>query len=161
MATFGLFRFRAIQQGGAGDDLGWAPPPAYSPDGKMAVYGYTVAINAKTKHKDAAWEFTKFMGSAVAQSAALRGGEVVARASVYNDPANQAYLKSVDGQRQLAWAKLIKQRGQFLTYSVYLTAFYRAVGDATQRMILMGESPDKAASQIEVDYKASVARNAG
>ncbi|MGH7118190.1 MAG: ABC transporter substrate-binding protein [Acetobacteraceae bacterium] len=159
MATFGVYRFRATQQGGAGSDLGWAPPPAYKPDGKQAVYGYTVAINAKTRHKEAAWDFTKFIGSPEAQSIALRGGEVVARASVYKDPKNQAYLDTADGKRQLAWGKLIEQRGQFLTYSVDLTGFYRALADATQRMVLMGESADKAASQIESEYNTALARD--
>jgi multiple sugar transport system substrate-binding protein len=81
---FGLFRVRAIEQGGAGDDLGWAPPPAFSPTGKQATYGYMVSINSNTANKEAAWQFAKFMGSPEAQAIAAEGGEVVARASVYN-----------------------------------------------------------------------------
>jgi multiple sugar transport system substrate-binding protein len=155
MATYGLFRFRAIQTGGAGDDLAWAQPPAYTPDGKMAVYGYTVAINAHSANVEAAWQFTKFMGSAQAQAISLEGGEVVARASVYG---SSPYLSTPDGQRQLQWSKLIHDRGHFVGYSIIQTAFHQVIGDAAQRMILANGSPEDAAKAIENNYKAALAK---
>jgi multiple sugar transport system substrate-binding protein len=155
MATYGLFRFRAIQQGGAGDDLAWAPPPAYMPDGKMAVYGYMVSINAHSQHQEAAWQFTRFMGSPAAQAIALEGGEVVARASAY---AASPYLATPDGQRQQEWAKLIHDRGHVVGYSVVQTAFHQVLGDATQKMILMNGSAADAATAIETNYQTALAR---
>lgn len=155
MATYGLFRFRAIQQGGAGEDLAWAPPPAFAPDGKMAAYGYTVAVNANTAQKEAAWQFVKFMGSPEAQAIAAEGGEVVARASVYE---NAPLFKTPDGQRQKEWAQLIASRGQFLSYSIALTAFHQVIGDAAQRMVLRDMSPEDARSAIEKGYKDALAR---
>jgi multiple sugar transport system substrate-binding protein len=155
MATFGLYRFRAIQQGGAGDDLGWAPPPAYRPDGKMSVYGFMVAINAHSKNTEAAWQFTKFMVSPQAQAIALEGGEVVARASAYK---SSPYLNTPDGQRQQEWSKLIHARGHFLSYSIPQTAFHQVLGDAAQRMILGGGSAEDAARAIETNYQTALAR---
>lgn len=155
MATFGLFRYRAIQTGGAGDDLAWAPPPAYKPDGKMAVYGYMVAINSNTANKEAAWKFAKFMGSPEAQTISADGGEVVARASVYE---TSPLFKSPDGQRQKEWAQLIRDRGQFLSYSIAMTAFHQVIGEATQRMILRDGTPEAALAEIEKGYKEALAK---
>jgi multiple sugar transport system substrate-binding protein len=155
MSTFGLFRFRAIQVGGAGDDLAWAPPPAFKPDGKLVSYGYTVAINANTANKDAAWEFTKFMGGAEAQTIAADGGEVVARASVYE---SSPLFKTPDGQRQKEWAKLISQRGRFVSYSIALTSFHQVIGEAVQRMILRDGTPEDAYKEIDKNYKDALAR---
>lgn len=74
-ATYGLFRFRAIQTGGAGDDLGWAPPPAFKANGKMVTYGFQVVVNANSPRREAAWTFTKFMTSPEGQAIAAEGGE--------------------------------------------------------------------------------------
>src|SRR6266511_2320717 len=57
MATFGLYRYRAIQTQGAGEDLAWGPAPGLTPDDSQAVYGFQLTINAFSKQKDAAWEF--------------------------------------------------------------------------------------------------------
>jgi len=157
MATFGLHRFAAIQQGGAGDDLGWAPPPAYTPDGKMSVYGFMVGINAHSKNTEAAWQFTKFMGGPQAQAIALEGREVVARASVYK---SSPYLDTPDGQRQQEWSKLIRARGQFLHYAILQTPFNQLLGQAAQRMILGGGTAEDAAREIETNYQAALARAA-
>ena len=95
MATFGLYRYRSIQAQGAGQDLAWAPPPGFTPDDPQAVYGFQLTINAFSKQKDAAWQFVKFMTGPAAQAIAAQGGEVVARASAYNDP----YFASPQGTR--------------------------------------------------------------
>lgn len=155
MATYGMYRFRAIQQGGAGDDLGWAPAPAFHEGGKSVAYGYTVAINANTANKEAAWKFTRFMGSPEAQAIAAEGGEVVARASVYR---NTELFKSPDGQRQLEWAKLIKERGHSVHYSILLTTFHQIIGEATQRMILRNGSVEDARKEIEKNYQDALAK---
>lgn len=155
MTTFGLFRFRAIQTGGAGDDLAWVPPPAFAVNGKLVAYGFTVAVNANSAQKEAAWLFTKFMGSAQAQSISVEGGEVVARASVYE---TSPHFKTPDGQRQKEWAKLISQRGRFVSYSVALTSFHQVLGDAVQRMILRNGTAEDALKEIEKGYKEALAR---
>jgi multiple sugar transport system substrate-binding protein len=155
MSTFGLFRFRAIQVGGAGDDLAWGPPPAFKPDGKLVSYGYTVSINANTANKDAAWEFTKFMGSAEAQAIAAEGGEVVARKSVYE---SSPLFKTPDGQRQKEWAQLISQRGRSVSYSLALTSFHQVIGEAVQRMILRNGTAEDALKEIDKNYKDALAR---
>ena len=155
MATYGMFRYRAIQQGGAGDDLAWAPPPSFKEGGKLVAYGYTVAINANTAQKEAAWKFTRFMGSPEAQAIAAEGGEVVARASVYQ---NAPLFASPDGQRQREWAKLISKRGRFVSYSILLTTFHQIIGEATQRMILRNGSAEDARKEIEKNYQDALAR---
>lgn len=155
MATFGLFRYRAIQTGGAGDDLAWAPPPAFKAGGKLVSYGYTVAVNGNTAQKEAAWAFAKFMGSPEGQAIAAEGGEVVARASVYD---TAPMFKTPDGERQKEWAKLISERGQFVSYSVILTTFHQIIGEAVQRMILRNGSPEEAAREIEKNYKDALAK---
>jgi ABC-type glycerol-3-phosphate transport system substrate-binding protein len=71
---------------GAGDDLSWAPPPGFTPDERETVYGFQLTINRFSKQKEAAWQFVKFMTTPAAQAIAAQGGEVVARASAYNDP---------------------------------------------------------------------------
>ena len=152
---FGLFRVRAIETGGAGDDLGWAPAPAFSPTGKQATYGYMVSINSNTAHRDAAWQFAKFMGSPEAQAIAAEGGEVVARASVYNN----AYFASPAGARQKEWSQLVKERGRMVNYSVLTTAFNQVLGDAVQRMILRNTTPEEAYQEIDTRYKEALAKN--
>ena len=121
----------------------------------MAVYGYLVAINANSAKKEAAWEFTKFMGSPEAQSISVEGGEVVARASVYK---TSAFVASAEGQRQKDWAELIRARGRFISYSIAMTAFHQVIGDAVQRMILRNGTPEDAAREIEKNYKDALAR---
>jgi multiple sugar transport system substrate-binding protein len=155
MATYGLYRFRAIQQGGAADDLGWAPAPAFQEGGKLVAYGFTVAINANTANKEAAWKLTRFLGSPEAQSIAAEGGEVVARASVYQ---NAALFASPDGQRQRDWANLTKARGRTVSYSVLSTTFHQIIGDAAQRMVLRDGSAEDARKEIERNYQAALAK---
>lgn len=154
-ATFGLYRFGAIAAGGAGDDLAWAPPPAYGPDDKQAVYGYLVALNANSANKEAAWKLIKFMGSAEAQAMALEGGEVVARASAYK---GGAYLETPAGKRQKDWADLVAKRGFLPSYPLSLTLFNQAVGEALQRMVLRGSSPEEAYAEVEKRYAEGIAQ---
>ncbi|HXP77000.1 MAG TPA: sugar ABC transporter substrate-binding protein [Stellaceae bacterium] len=155
MATFGLFRYRAIEKGGAEADLAWAPPPAFKPDGKLATYGYHVSINANTAHTEAAWQFAKFMGSPEAQALAAEGGEVVARASVYTKP----YFDTPNGQVQKQWAELVKARGRVVHYSMLATAFNQILGDAVQRMILRDTTPEAAYEEIVAKYNEALKRS--
>ena len=154
MATFGLFRFRAIETGGAGEDLGWAPPPAYKPNGKQITYGYMVSINSNTANKEAAWQFAKFMGSPEGQAITAEGGEVVARTSVYNSP----YFASPAGTRQKQWSQLVKERGQMVNYSVLTTTFNQILGDAVQRMLLRNGTAEEAYAEIDTKYKEALAK---
>jgi multiple sugar transport system substrate-binding protein len=155
MATFGLFRFRAIETGGAGEDLGWAPPPAYKANGKQITYGYMVSINSNTAHKEAAWQFAKFMGSPEGQALTAEGGEVVARTSVYNNP----YFASPAGARQKQWSQLVRDRGRMVNYSILTTTFNTILGDAVQRMILKNGTAEEAYQEIETKYKEALAKS--
>ena len=137
MATFGLYRYRGIQAQGAGEDLAWAPAPGLRPDDPQAVYGFQLTINAFSKQKEAAWQFVKFMTSPAAQAIAAQGGEVVARASAYND----AYFSSPQGRDQRAWAELIKARGRQVNYSIIQSTFHQIVADAFQLMVRRDTTP--------------------
>jgi multiple sugar transport system substrate-binding protein len=152
MATFGLFRVRAIETGGAGDDLGWSPPPAYKATGKNVVYGFSLTVNANSQFKEQSWQFVKFMTSPEAQAIAAEGGEVVARASVYTTP---ELAKGVT-DRQKAWAQLVKDRGQFVNYSILSVAFHQALGDAIQRMVLTNGTPEAAYDDMMSKYTDAV-----
>ena len=155
MSNFGLYRFRAVQSGGAGDDLGWAPAPAFKADGKLVTYGYTAAVNANASQKEAAWQFIRFLGSPEAQAIAAEAGEVVARASVYE---TSPHFKTPDGERQKQWSQFIRERGQFVSYSVALTTFHQVLGEAAQRMILRNGSAEDARSETEKGYKEALAK---
>jgi multiple sugar transport system substrate-binding protein len=154
MATFGLYRFRTIQAQGAGEDLAWAPAPGFAPDDPQAVYGFQLTINGQSKQKDAAWQFVKFMTSPAAQAILAQGGEVVARASAYNDP----YFASPQGRDQRAWAELIKVRGRQVNYSIIQTAFHQIVADAFQRMILRNTTPEEAYQEVVTKYNEAIAK---
>jgi multiple sugar transport system substrate-binding protein len=152
MATFGLFRYRAIQQGGAGEDLGWAPPPGDTPDHPQTIYGFNLILNAASKHKEEAWTFIKFMTSPVAQALQARGGEVVARASAYRDP----FFASAEARNQREWSELIKRQGRIVNYSMIQSAFHQIVADAFQRMILRNTSPEDAYNEVVSKYNEAV-----
>ena len=154
MATFGLYRYRTIQTQGAGEDLAWAPAPGFAPDDPQAVYGFQLTINAQSKQKEAAWQFVKFMASPAAQAIAAQGGEVVARASAYNDP----YFASPQGRDQRAWAELIKVRGRQVNYSIIQTAFHQIVADAFQRMVLRNTTPEEAYQEVVTKYNEAIAK---
>jgi multiple sugar transport system substrate-binding protein len=154
MAMFGLFRYRSIQAQGAGDDLAWAPAPGLKPDDPQAIYGFQLTINAFSKQKDAAWQFVKFMTSPTAQAIAAQGGEVVARASAYNDP----YFASPQGRDQRAWAELIKVRGRQVSYSIIQSTFHQIVADAFQRMVLRNTTPDDAYQEVVSKYNEALAK---
>lgn len=155
-ATFGLYRFAGIVNGGAGDDLDWAPPPAYQENGKQVVYGYYASLNANSANKDAAWKFLKFLGSPEAQAMALEGGEVVARASAYKDG---DYVKTPAGQRQAEWSKLVSERGFLPPYPLSLTAYNEALGEALQRMVLRDTSPKEAYEEVKARYEQAMAQS--
>jgi multiple sugar transport system substrate-binding protein len=152
MAPFGVYRFKAIQAGGAGEDLAWAPSPAFAANDKYTVYGYTISVNANSKKRDAAWEFVKFMTGPEAQVMQARGGEVVARASAYGD----GYFKTPDGMRQKEWADLVKSRGRQVDYSLQLAKFHQIVGEAMQKMILQNGSADEAYQEVVSKYQAAL-----
>jgi multiple sugar transport system substrate-binding protein len=154
MATFGLYRYRTIQAQGAGDDLSWAPPPGFTPDERETVYGFQLTINSFSKQKEAAWQFVKFMTSPAAQAIAAQGGEVVARASAYNDP----YFATPQGRDQRAWADLIKARGRQVNYSIIQSTFHQIVADAFQRMVLRNTTPEEAYQEVVTKYNEALAK---
>ena len=154
MATFGLYRYRSIQAQGAGDDLAWAPAPGFTPDDPQAVYGFQLTINNFSKQKEAAWQFVKFMASPAAQAIVAQGGEVVARASAYNDP----YFATPQGRDQRAWADLIKARGRQVNYSIIQSNFHQIVADAFQRMVLRNTTPEEAYQEVVTKYNEAIAK---
>jgi multiple sugar transport system substrate-binding protein len=154
MATFGLYRYRAIQTQGAGDDLAWAPAPGLKPDDLQAVYGFQLTINTFSKQKDAAWQFVKFMTSPAGEAIAAQGGEVVARASAYKDP----YFASPQGSDQRSWADLIKSRGRQVSYSIIQSTFHQIVADAFQRMVLHNTTPEEAYQEVVTKYNEALAK---
>ena len=79
----------------------------------------------------------------------------MARASVYE---TSPLFKSADGERQKQWSQFIRERGQFVSYSVALTAFHQVLGEAAQRMILRNGSAEDARTEIEKGYKEALAK---
>jgi multiple sugar transport system substrate-binding protein len=154
MATFGLYRYRTIQAQGAGEDLSWAPPPGFTPDERETVYGFQLTINSFSKQKEGAWQFVKFMTSPAAEAIAAQGGEVVARASAYNDP----YFASPQGHAQRAWADLVKERGRQVNYSIIQSTFHQIVADAFQRMVLRNTTPEEAYQEVVTKYNEALAK---
>ncbi|KUM23418.1 hypothetical protein AU467_33505 [Mesorhizobium loti] len=155
MTLFGLYRFNTIRAQGAGDDLGWAPPTAYTPTGKQTIYGFQLAINRSSKNIEPAWRFVTFMTSPEGQAIQGEGGEVVARASAYK----AKYFTKPDAANQLAWAELVKKRGQLVTYSPVQVEFNEIVGEAFQRMILQDGSPEDAYTEVVKNYEEKLARS--
>lgn len=155
MATFGLYRFGAIVQGGAGDDLAWSPAPSYAPKGKQTVYSYQIAMNAQSSHKEEAWKFIKFMTGTRAQEIALEGGEVVARASAYK---SGSYLSTPAGQRQKEWAALVQERGFVPVYPVNGTLYSQILGEVMQRMMLRNAPVTDAYKELVTRYNEEITK---
>ena len=150
-ASFGLYRYKGLERQVANNDLAWAAAPSVEPNGKHTVYGFQLDINANSPRKDAAWEFVKHMTSPAAQMLAARGGEVVARASVYNDP----YFASPEAADQQGWKQLVQQRGRMVTYSVIQSTFNQIAGEAFQRMILRNATPESVVTEVKNSLRRS------
>ena len=153
-ATFGLYRYKGLERQVTNNDLGWAAAPSLEPGGKHTVYGFQLDINANSPRKDAAWEFVKYMTSPAAQMLAARGGEVVARASVYNDP----YFASPEAADQQGWKQVVQQRGRMVSYSVIQSTFNQIAGEALQRMVLRNGTPDAVVTEIKTRYAEALAK---
>ena len=153
-ATFGLYRYKGLERQVANNDLAWAAAPSLEQGGKHTVYGFQLDINANSPRKDAAWEFVKYMASPAAQMLAARGGEVVARASVYNDP----YFASPEATDQQGWKQVVQQRGRMVTYSVIQSTFNQIAGEAFQRMILRNAPPESVITEIKTRYAEALAK---
>lgn len=154
MTNFGLYRFKTIQQQGAGEDLAWAPAPSYTSSDKLTVYSYSIALNKQSKKQDAAWTFMKFVISAEAQAITAEGGEVVSRKSAYRAPSLQADV----AKNQTQWAELVSQRGRAVAYSPILSTFHSILGESFQRMVLRDESPEKAYEEVVKRYDEALAK---
>jgi ABC-type glycerol-3-phosphate transport system substrate-binding protein len=154
-ASFGLYRYKGIEKAVADNDLAWAPAPSIGPDDKLTAYGFQLSINANSPNKEAAWEFVKFMASPEAQILAARGGEVVARASVYNDP----YFSTPEAADQLGWKNLVQERGRLVTYSVIQSIFNQIAGEEFQRMVLRGSTPESVVSEIKSRYAEALSKS--
>ncbi len=94
------------------------------------------------------------MTSPTAQIIAARGGEVVARASAYNDP----YFASPDAADQKGWKELVQQRGRMVTFSVIQSTFNQIAGEALQRMILRSSTPESVVTEIKTRYAEALAK---
>ena len=153
-ASFGLYRYKGLERQVPNNDLAWAAAPSVEPADKHTVYGFQLSINANSPRKDAAWEFVKYMASPAAQIIAARGGEVVARASAYNDP----YFASPEAADQKGWKELVQQRGRMVTYSVIQSTFNQIAGEAFQRMILRSGTPESVVTEIKTRYAEALAK---
>src|SRR5579859_4409797 len=153
-ATFGLYRYKGLERQVANNDLAWAAAPSLDAGGKHTVYGFQLAINANSPRKDAAWEFVKYMASPAGQVLAARGGEVVARASVYNDP----YFASPEAADQQGWKQLVQQRGRVVAGSVIQSTFNQIAGEAFQRMILRNAPAESVVTEIKTRYAEALAK---
>jgi multiple sugar transport system substrate-binding protein len=153
-ASFGLYRYKGLERQVPNNDLAWAAAPSVEPADKHTVYGFQLSINANSPRKDAAWEFVKYMASPAAQIIAARGGEVVARASAYNDP----YFASPEAADQKGWKELVQQRGRMVTYSVIQSTFNQIAGEALQRMILRSGTPETVVTEIKTRYAEALAK---
>jgi multiple sugar transport system substrate-binding protein len=153
-ATFGLYRYKGLERQVPNNDLGWAAAPSVERAGKHTVYGFQLDINANSPRKEAAWEFVKYMTSPAAQLIAAQGGEVVARASAYNDP----YFASPEAADQQGWKQLVQQRGRMVTYSVIQSTFNQIAGEAFQRMILRSGTPESVLREIKTRYAEALAK---
>jgi multiple sugar transport system substrate-binding protein len=153
-ASFGLYRYKGMERQVTNNDLAWAAAPSVERGGKHTVYGFQLNINANSPRKEAAWEFVKYMTSPAAQIIAARGGEVVARASVYNDP----YFASPEAADQQGWKQLVQQRGRMVTYSVIQSTFNQIAGEAFQRMILRSGTPESSVTEIKTRYTEALAK---
>ncbi|TCV69295.1 sugar ABC transporter substrate-binding protein [Neorhizobium sp. S3-V5DH] len=153
-AVFGLYRYKTVQSQLGGDDLAWAPAPAYSANDKQTVYSYNIGINKKSANQEAAWNFVKYMVSPEAQALAAEGGEVVSRKSAYNAP----YFQSDAGKDQKKWSELVIQRGQAMTYTPIITNYHTILGEAFQRMVLKDGSPADAYDELIKRYDAALAK---
>ncbi|NTE84505.1 extracellular solute-binding protein [Agrobacterium tumefaciens] len=154
-ASFGLYRYKGIEKAIADNDLAWAPAPTIARNDKLTAYGFQLSINANSPNKEAAWEFVKFMASPEAQALAARGGEVVARASVYKDP----YFSTPEAADQLGWKNLVQERGRLVTYSVIQSIFNQIAGEEFQRMILRGSTPESVVSQVKSRYAEALSKS--
>src|SRR4029453_9365717 len=94
------------------------------------------------------------LASPAAQGVGAQGGEVVARASAYNDQ----YFASPQGRDQRAWAELIKVRGRQVNYSIIQSTFHQIVADAFQRMILRNTTPEEAYQEVVTKYNEALAK---
>ncbi|MBV9977771.1 MAG: extracellular solute-binding protein [Hyphomicrobiales bacterium] len=153
-ASFGLYRYKGLERQVPNHDLAWAAAPSVEPADKHTVYGFQLSINANSPRKDASWEFVKYMTSPAAQILAARGGEVVARASAYNDP----YFASPEAADQKGWKELVQQRGRMVTYSVIQSTFNQIAGEALQRMILRSGTPETVVTEIKTRYAEALAK---
>ena len=154
MASFGLARLRAIRNQGAGDDLQWAPAPAYTAEDKQTVFGFRVLLNANSPHQEEAWKLIKFVTSPEGQAIQAEGGEVVARQSAYNSD----YFSKPEADNQKAWAELVKSQGQTVDYSVILTKFHEIVGEALQRLVLRDGDAEAAYDEVAKKYAQEIAK---
>jgi hypothetical protein len=94
------------------------------------------------------------MTSPATQVIAARGGEVVARASAYNDP----YFATPDATEQQGWKQLVQQRGRMITYSVIQSTFNQIAGEAIQRMILRNTAPESVVTEVKSRYAEALAK---
>lgn len=94
------------------------------------------------------------MASPAAQAIAARGGEVVARASAYNDP----YFKRPEAKDQLGWKTLVQQRGRMVNYSIIQSTFNQICGEAFQRIILKDLAPEAAVLEVRTRYTEALSK---
>ena len=71
---------------------------------------------------------------------------------------HQIRQAAAEGADQLQWSALIQERGLLPRYSKLSSTFNLIIGDAVQRMVLTGDSPENAADEILTKYADAVAK---
>ncbi len=104
MTVMGSHRVGTARMGrGVGSNLQTAPVPHASDPNKRSptyVYGWTHAVCATSRNKNAAWKFVEFWSKTENQVINARvGGEMPAVASAYNDP----WFKTPEAEEMARW----------------------------------------------------------
>jgi multiple sugar transport system substrate-binding protein len=152
MAQHGTHRFKAFQAQGAGDNLGWAPPPSFTAgkEPRVHAFGWTLTMGAHTKNADAAWKFIEFMTSPEAQLNVAMGGELPVRRSVYKDP----WFQKPEATFIREAAEYLQKNGVANKYPENWFNFGQILSQNMQAMILRGVTPEQALKNTVATYNA-------
>ena len=153
MTQQGTHRYLAIAKQGAGENLGWAPPPSFVA-GKPApvhVLGWTLAMGSKAKQPEAAWKFMQFMTSPAAQLTLAEGGELPVRKSVYED----AFFKSPSNKFMADWSEYLAKQGVVAKYPENWFNFGQILAQSMQGMIINKTPPKDVLKSVVDSYNAA------
>jgi len=152
MGMIGTHRFSTIAAKGAGDNLGWAPPPTVEPgkEGEVNVRGWLLSMGVNAKHPDEAARFIRFMMSKEAQLNIAQGGELPTRLEAYDDP----WFEQPEASAVVAWKDYITKHGVVSNYPDNFVELSQLMAQAAQQVILNDVSPEDAFDSVTKQYQA-------